>query len=849
MFSTGAPVFRATGCITTSRALKHWWWRVFRTVIILGAILASFLGARALNQAVIRARDLYRVDTGGSQMESDLEYETEESRRAFLYALAVTDPADKLAYVAAARQASQRVGDALNRLRMLGVPEINRDVDDFERAWTTYDEARDEITGLLLIGNSKAALRLESARGQPAFDSALGSLHALKAALETRARADSYEVNATLRRSIGALAAFLVSTLLIVALLIQANRSRRQALESLHQTHQALIEAQAIAKQRVWILEMVSTHAELARVLENVAALATRSHAEAGAAVWAGNASELRFQVGANLPEELSGALELHPPPPSGPAPAGLEQFNLYGGRLAAAFGYEASPPRELREASGLRIGMLQMFAPAGRGVAWQAMLDQMAQLASVAIENSLLYDRLAFQAQHDTLTGLPNRLLFQDRVQQATRAALRHGNKAAVIWIDLDKFKQINDTLGHRVGDEVLCELARRLEGCLRKSDSVARVGGDEFTVLAQDLTQSEDAERVAAKILSTFARPFQLSSRETTIAASLGISVFPDHGDDPITLLRHADLAMYSAKRAGGGTFRMFRSALSDSMQRRTLIERELKTALEQNQLSLEYQPLLDQNGRLDCVEALLRWNNPAAGLVTPAEFIPIAEESGLIPAIGEWVTRTACSDGARWLREGYVVPRIAVNVSALQFADGNFTALVERILLECGLPPSRLEFEITETALMDNVEHVIVQIESLRRLGVRFAIDDFGTGYSSLSHLPNLPVDCVKIDRSFIKDLEPGAHGCATLVRGIIALAHSLRLQVVAEGVETAQQLALLKTLGCDINQGFFLHRPMSVEALEEFLRTKRHRAEAERDMPKREPSGLVPSPYTV
>jgi diguanylate cyclase (GGDEF)-like protein/PAS domain S-box-containing protein len=405
----------------------------------------------------------------------------------------------------------------------------------------------------------------------------------------------------------------------------------------------------------------------------------------------------------------------------------------------------------------------------------------------------------LAQQAYYDPLTRMPNRQLFTENLKRAFAHLQRDSHYLfAVLFLDVDRFKYINDRFGHQAGDTLLAEFARRLKTCLRPSDFLARVGGDEFTVLAQDLAQAEDAERVAGKILASFALPFQLSTRDSMIAASLGISIFPDHGEDPITLLRHADLAMYSAKRAGGGTFRMFRSALSDSMEHRVMLERELKTALARNELTLEYQPLLDKNGRLDCVEALLRWNNPTAGRVSPAEFIPIAEETGLIPAIGEWVTRTACNDGARWLREGYDVPRIAVNVSPLQFIDGGFTALVQRTLDECGLPASRLEFEITETALMNNLENVIEQIEMLRRLGVRFAIDDFGTGYSSLSHLRNLPVDCVKIDRSFIKDLETGGDGCTTLVRGIIALAHSLRLQVVAEGVETAEQLALLKAL---------------------------------------------------
>jgi diguanylate cyclase (GGDEF)-like protein len=826
--------------------MKRWSLRVFVVAIVVGAIVGSFLGTRGLNQAVIRTRDLYRVDTAGSQMESDLEYETQESRRAFLYALAVTDPNDQLPYVLAARQASQRVDQAVNRLLALGVPEISIYVQDFERAWKKYDQARDEIIALILEGDASGVLRAESARGQPAFAAALLRLQVLKAGLADRAHGDSLRVNATLKRSIGGLAGFVLSMLLVLGLLARANRSRMRALESLQTTNAALDAARELDRERASILEMVSTRASLSRTLEKVVALSARHDSDAGSAVWTVTGGEAHLQVVANLPEELARALKLHPPPPSDASPAGLEHLSHYSEKVAATFGFAASPPKELREASGERIGMLQMFGPVGRTVSWQPMLNQIAQLASVAIENSLLYDRLAFQAQHDALTGLPNRLLFQDRVQQGARAALRHGKKAAVIWLDLDKYKQINDTLGHRVGDEVLCEMARRLQSCLRQSDSVARVGGDEFTVLVQDLAQPEDAERVATTILSALALPFQLALHRTTITASLGISIFPDHGEDPLTLLRNADIAMYSAKQAGGGTFRMFRSALSDSMERRVLLEQELKTALERNELALEYQPLLDRKGRLDGVEALLRWNNPLAGRVSPVEFIPIAEEIGLISSIGEWVTRSACRDAARWLQQGYDVAHLSVNVSALQFADGKFPALVQGILQECGLPPSRLELEITETALMDNLQGVILQIESLRRLGVLFAIDDFGTGYSSLSHLRSLPVDCVKIDRSFIKDLEPGTEGCTTLVRGIIALAHNLGLQVVAEGVETEQQLLLLNTLGCDTNQGFFLHRPMSVEALEELLRANRFCTALAPELAERELSLLVPNP---
>jgi EAL domain-containing protein (putative c-di-GMP-specific phosphodiesterase class I) len=275
-----------------------------------------------------------------------------------------------------------------------------------------------------------------------------------------------------------------------------------------------------------------------------------------------------------------------------------------------------------------------------------------------------------------------------------------------------------------------------------------------------------------------------------------------------------------MYSAKQEGGNRHQVFRPALGDSIQRRLQIEGQLRTALEHNEFSLEYQPLLNRNGHLDALEALLRWTNPILGRVSPADFIPIAEEMGLILSIGEWVADAACRQGAEWLRAGYDIPRIAVNVSAVQIIDKGFAPMVERVLEHYRFPAAKLELEITETALMNHLDQALEQIELLRNLGVRFAIDDFGTGYSSLSQLRTLPVDCVKIDRSFIKDLAAGSGG-TTLVRGIIGLAHNLQLQVVAEGVETQEQLTLLQGMGCDINQGFFLHRPMTYDAVEKLF----------------------------
>ena len=464
------------------------------------------------------------------------------------------------------------------------------------------------------------------------------------------------------------------------------------------------------------------------------------------------------------------------------------------------------------------------LFAPklAPSGEIPQFLPSQMAQLACLAIENARLYERLAFQAQHDVLTGLPNRLLFQDRVQQALLRAQRNGTKAAVLWFDLDRFKQINDTLGHRIGDELLCEFAERIRSSLRKSDTAARIGGDEFVVLAADLENTSDFQVVVEKLMQQIRASMAVSGYDLKVSASAGVSLYPDHGLEPAVLMRNADLAMYQAKRAGRDTFRVFQKELSDSLSRRLEIERELKGAIEAGEFRLEYQPLIGRHDELTGLEALLRWHSRTLGPISPAEFIPIAEEAGLILRIGEWVTRTACQQGARWMKQGLNVPCIAVNASGAQFAGGHFPEMVRAALAESGFPPSKLEIEVTETALVGNLESALKQIAGLRELGIRFAIDDFGTGYSSLNQLRTLTVDSVKVDRSFIKDLELMSGDSTTLVRGIVGMAHNLGLSVVAEGVETAGQLVILRSLGCDVIQGFFLHRPLAVSAVEAVMK---------------------------
>ena len=797
-----------------------------RRVLLLAAIgaaglIGSLLAGRALKEAISSTQNLYRVDTAGLQLESSLEYEIQESRRAFLYALAMNDPNDQLPYIDEARLASDRVHDATLKLEALEMVEIRDCLSRFEHSWAAYSQARDEIVAHILEGRAAMAVQTERAKGLSSFLLAVQQLHELRATLARHVNEKSAKVDRTLRTCAVGLAAFTLCTIFIVGVLAKLSRDRHAALEGLRASNDALAAQTEMEERRAAILEMVSVHQPLSVTLGTIVELAPRCAEGAGAAIWAAGETGLRFQVACNLPGVWTDELQQHPLPLAEEHSVLLAELESDHRRLAAQFGLHAAESKSLRDDSGRAIGMLEVFIPDSVHLR-RPVVHQIAQLATVAIENKLLYERLAFQAQHDMLTGLPNRASFQSRVEQAAALSTRHGRKLAVLWIDLDRYKQVNDTLGHRVGDDVLCEVARRLRESLRKSDAVARAGGDEFTVLAHDLGSFADAETVASKILSSLARPMLLGEHEIAITASIGISVFPDHGEDPTLLLRHADLAMYAAKRAGGNAFSVFQPNLGASLQHRVEIERELRNAMDRNEFWLEYQPLTNCLGAVAGLEALLRWTNPVLGRVSPADFIPIAEEMGLIVPMGEWVLRAACQDGAYWRAAGLDVPRIAVNVSAVQLVNKGFRGMVENALRTYSFPAKNLEIEITETALMNNLEQATTHMDPLRHLGVRFSIDDFGTGYSSLNQLRTLPVDALKIDRSFIRDLEPSANGCSTLVEGIITLAHSLNLEVVAEGVETHSQLDLLRSLGCDIYQGFLLARPMPAQQVEALLR---------------------------
>jgi diguanylate cyclase (GGDEF)-like protein len=414
-------------------------------------------------------------------------------------------------------------------------------------------------------------------------------------------------------------------------------------------------------------------------------------------------------------------------------------------------------------------------------------------------------------QANYDALTELPNRNLFKDRLDQAMHAAHREGWQLALMFIDLDRFKWVNDTLGHGAGDLLLQQTATRLSACVREMDTVARLGGDEFTVILSDIGDSDDIARIADKVIATLGAPFDLDGHEAFVSGSVGIALYPQDADNMEALLRCADSAMYSAKAAGRNTYHFYTGEMNEASQRRLQMEADLRRVLERNELSLYYQPILHRDGTIAGAEALLRWQHPEFGMVPPDEFIPLAEEIGVIVEIDQWVMRRACFDTQSW--KPLIAPDffISVNVSSKQCKSDVCRRSLHAILIESCLPASQLKLEITERVLIENTEYVIGLLNEVKAMGIRLAIDDFGTGYSSLSYLKQFPVDVLKIDRTFVAGL-PEDKDDVALVEAIMAMGHSLNLQVVAEGVETAEQLEFLRALGCDMIQGFYYSRAL-------------------------------------
>jgi diguanylate cyclase (GGDEF)-like protein/PAS domain S-box-containing protein len=436
--------------------------------------------------------------------------------------------------------------------------------------------------------------------------------------------------------------------------------------------------------------------------------------------------------------------------------------------------------------------------------------------------EQKQVENQIRHMAHHDALTGLPNRILLHDRIGQAIAQARRGGSVAAILVIDLDRFKNVNDSLGHQVGDGLLRSVAERLVGCVRGTDTVARMGGDEFVVVLVELRHAEDAGQVARKMLAALPRPINIDGHELRVTTSIGICAYPHDGEDAETLMRNADAAMYHAKETGRNNFQFFTRQMNIAANQRLLLEKDLRLALERKEFTLYYQPQLDlKTGDIVGFEALIRWPHVQRGMVVPMAFIPLAEETGLIGPIGEWALHRACTQARGWQALGYPQLQVSVNCSAQQFRLEGLVDMVARTLRETGLSASSLELELTESIIVEHTEHVMARFKALDEIGVKLSIDDFGTGYSSLGYLKRFPIHELKIDQSFVRDISSDPDDAA-IVSAIIAMAHGLGLRVVAEGVETTEQLAFLRKLGCDRAQGYYFSRPLPAEEIEPFLR---------------------------
>ncbi|HSD95552.1 MAG TPA: EAL domain-containing protein, partial [Sulfuricaulis sp.] len=418
---------------------------------------------------------------------------------------------------------------------------------------------------------------------------------------------------------------------------------------------------------------------------------------------------------------------------------------------------------------------------------------------------------RLQYLAHHDALTDLPNRALFHERLEHALRRARWTQRPLAVLFLDLDRFKNINDTLGHDIGDSALRVASERLKECVREGDTVARLGGDEFTVLLEDIANADDVPAIAQKIVDALSRPFSVNNREFVITTSIGVSLYPGDGEDSQKLLRNADTAMYRAKDLGRNKYQFYSSEMSAKALEKFMLETSLRHALEREEFLLHYQPQVNlATGLITGVEALLRWQHPDLGLVSPFQFIPVAEETGLMKSIDKWVLQTACDRARRWKSSGMPPLSMTVNLSGASFSEPNLVDMVARALHQAGLSPEILELEITENVIMQNAPATVDMLQALNRMGIRLAVDDFGAGHSSLSYLKRFPIDTLKIDQSFVRDVTTDPDD-ASIVTAIIAMAHGLQLKVIADGVETPDQLVFLRNHGCDGMQGYLFSRP--------------------------------------
>ena len=617
--------------------------------------------------------------------------------------------------------------------------------------------------------------------------------------------------------------------------------AERNALEQRVKARTAALEAEVKERQRVErlnrgrnrMLEMVASNEPVAEILQVLAQTLAEYRSTWACVIHTLESGHLKMTASCGLNEKVKQHLDRIAADFAG-AP---ECTALASGKplLIKDLGAEHRTWSELLRANGLlSVRSAPFFAPDGCALGtitiytllqWNPtegdleMLDTAGNMASLALERTRMQTQLVEHAYHDSLTGLPNRRLGRDRLSSATCRAERLHSQMAVFWIDVNKFKQINDRYGHPAGDAVLQKVAHRLSTRLRACDTVARMGGDEFMAIIEDVSSREDAESLAAELLDVLAFPMQIGEQEIAMTASIGVSLFPQDGRTVDSLAQHADQAMYAAKFGACGVL-SFSPEMDQVPAQRRELEEEMKAALESDGFRVVYQPICQPDGTLDGFEALLRFESPSQGAIPPSRFIPIAEEMELIVPLGEWVLREVCRQNLRWKRQGLTTVPIAVNISALQFSRDDFADAVAEILRETGEEGGNLVLELTESIVMHDFEESARQMKRLKRLGVRIAIDDFGTGYSSLSYLHRLPIDVLKIDGSFMENLnEP--EGTRPIVEAVLSMASTLGLRVVAEGVETRAQLYTLQECGCGVIQGYYFSRPIEPEPAAGFL----------------------------
>lgn len=502
---------------------------------------------------------------------------------------------------------------------------------------------------------------------------------------------------------------------------------------------------------------------------------------------------------------------------------------------LVEKFGVKAlwAAPILARDNRALGAFVLYFAGDAYPGQNRQA-LERTLQLAEIAIERKQADTRIQHLAHYDALTALPNRSLFNDRLRIALADAARRGRSVAVMFLDLDRFKNINDSLGHETGDQLLKAVAERLSACVRRGDTIARLGGDEFTIVLADMAHGDDAVLVAQKVIEQFVQPFKIGEQELFVSSSVGITLYPNDAATAEELIKNADVAMYRAKDQGRNNYQFFTRELNKKVHQRLSLERSMRRAIERNEFILHYQPQVSlHDGGIVGVEALLRWRHPELGLVSPAEFIPVAEETGLIVPIGEWVLRTAVQQAKAWQEQGIPPIQVSVNLSARQFQQKHLIHVVLGILRNAGLAAPYLTLELTESVLMQNVDHTLSALQALHEAGIGLSVDDFGTGYASLSYLKRFPIDVLKIDRSFVSDISTDADDAA-IVHAIITMAQSLGIKTVAEGVETGEQLAFLRTHGCEAFQGYYFSPAVPADPCTALLKSGRKVSLAERGL---------------